>query len=1453
VALDLLTPRRLDYANPVNWEAPLNRGLVAWWQVLPQRMGGARWLDLTGYRPMALPGLGPSDATQGWGPTRRPGGLGELRLSGGAAARGELAPLTALNGASGVTIAGWAWQRVLDQIAYLWDTFLTGNPYWSFSTWSDGNIYLEVSPAGGTAWGAIDYSTVVAAQTWFHLAIVFDGSGAANADRLKLYVNGVPRTLSYSGVGAIPATWPAPPTAIVTFARSQGSGNSWDGKLDDWRIWRRALDPAEAQALYLRSRRGYPQELRRRSPLRATLDFDPAPPATPQGLTLLTPRILDYAHPVNWEAPLNRGLLAWWQVLPQRMGGRRLLDLTGVYPMTFAALGASSATQGWAPTRRVGGWGEVRLNDDGGTVQGSPGVLQPIHNAPAVTLAGWARQATIDVREYLWAAFDATTRWQVETWEDGFLYIELNATYGGFDYSTAISAGVWFHLAVVFDGAGATNPDRLKVYVNGQAQALSFGGTIPSAWPDVVGVPALLGRHPAGTFPWHGAVDDWRLWLRALPAPEVQTLVRRSRLRSPQELRRRSPLHTPQLAASQSTGDVVGAVPSGITVLWSGTAASIPSGWTRTTALDGLYPRGAAAAAEPGSTGGALTHTHTSTAHSHTTAHTHTVPASTTPTGATARDTGTTNPPAVHTHAATVTVNPATATATDTPSTDSGSQQPPYAEVLFLRSSGTTLGFPASMLALWNEAGGLPSGWELADGTSGKPDLRGRYLKGAAAAGDGGGSGGALTHSHTLASHTHSTPYAHTHPDVTSNQRTEALTTGDIGGATAGTATATHTHTLTIASATAAITGSTDGVSAVNHEPPYWVQAYIQNISGALSWPDKLIALWTGSLATIPANWKLCDGTSGTPDLRTYFVKGAMTLGDIGATGGSLTHTHTATGHTHALAGHTHSVTAGAGAGENRTAGATNAPTTAHTHTWPDATSTSLTSGSTAPTVTALGTTAPPYTTVVFVQWQAPGVHFAASLSGASATPSVARTLTRRLSTGLLGSSTTPAATATIPITRLLTAALAPASTTPPAARTLTRRLTGQLVSASTTPPAARTLTRRLTTTLAGASATPSVTTLTTVRHLTGALAPVSTTPAIARTLTRRLTTTLASASTTPSASVVLLTFRHLIATLSSASTTPASARTLTRRLNGGLVGASATPAIARTLTRRLQAALGGASTTFPAVGTLGVFRSLVAQLAPSSTTPASACTLVRRLLSAVLGASQTPPVTASMTAVRALTASLSTTSTTPASARTILRRLQAAGVGASITPAATALLLTLRRLEAVLSTASTTPAASARQTHRLTAQVALTSATPASASVQHHALTGTLLGSSATPSALLVQTLLVQAALAPAALTPPAQVLVQRHLAALVHGASLATTAESFVRHLQALLAGTSTTAAVTPSMVPPFPAEATGTLTRVEYPTEVHFFTPSGTLVKIVPKIRKPELRRYPRREPL
>ena len=74
--------------------------------------------------------------------------------------------------------------------------------------------------------------------------------------------------------------------------------------------------------------------------------------------------------------------------------------------------------------------------------------------------------------------------------------------------------------------------------------------------------------------------------------------------------------------------------------------------------------------------------------------------------------------------------------------------------------------------------------------------------------------------------------------------------------------------------------------------------------------PSGGIIIWSGSSASIPSGWLLCDGTNSTPDLRNRFVVGATSTYAVGATGGSadaivVSHTHTATvtdpGHTHSV------------------------------------------------------------------------------------------------------------------------------------------------------------------------------------------------------------------------------------------------------------------------------------------------------------------------------------------------------------------------------------------------------------------------------------------------------------------------------------------------------------------------------------------------------------------------
>lgn len=72
--------------------------------------------------------------------------------------------------------------------------------------------------------------------------------------------------------------------------------------------------------------------------------------------------------------------------------------------------------------------------------------------------------------------------------------------------------------------------------------------------------------------------------------------------------------------------------------------------------------------------------------------------------------------------------------------------------------------------------------------------------------------------------------------------------------------------------------------------------------------PSGGIIMWSGSIASIPSGWFLCNGANGTPDLRDRFIVGSGSTYAVGATGGSanatlVSHTHTASvsdpGHQH--------------------------------------------------------------------------------------------------------------------------------------------------------------------------------------------------------------------------------------------------------------------------------------------------------------------------------------------------------------------------------------------------------------------------------------------------------------------------------------------------------------------------------------------------------------------------
>jgi microcystin-dependent protein len=85
--------------------------------------------------------------------------------------------------------------------------------------------------------------------------------------------------------------------------------------------------------------------------------------------------------------------------------------------------------------------------------------------------------------------------------------------------------------------------------------------------------------------------------------------------------------------------------------------------------------------------------------------------------------------------------------------------------------------------------------------------------------------------------------------------------------------------------------------------------------------PSGVILLWSGSIASIPSGWYLCNGSNSTPDLRDRFVVGAGTTYAVGATGGVAATTLIEAN----LPSHTHSIAG---------SGTTSTQSNGHTHTF---------------------------------------------------------------------------------------------------------------------------------------------------------------------------------------------------------------------------------------------------------------------------------------------------------------------------------------------------------------------------------------------------------------------------------------------------------------------------------------------------------------------------------------
>lgn len=249
----------------------------------------------------------------------------------------------------------------------------------------------------------------------------------------------------------------------------------------------------------------------------------------------ITPPFPPGLDDLNTAHPLARGLLAWWIVLPPTQAGPTWWDRMQRYPGTLTNMDSGF---GWQPTSRGGWYGEMRFD---GVVDGAESQVN------LGTASVW------DFLDTTWTvhlrfrstntgnAFLITKRgvsdgggWFIRLQSDGSVRARIYGSSSAAvaaersSVATGLNTNAWHSVTAIFTSNTVTQASNtITVYVDGVLDQGSLSVSGSDAAFACTGCPLTLGADYAnGGAPLPGALDDIRIWTRALTAAEVLALHR---------------------------------------------------------------------------------------------------------------------------------------------------------------------------------------------------------------------------------------------------------------------------------------------------------------------------------------------------------------------------------------------------------------------------------------------------------------------------------------------------------------------------------------------------------------------------------------------------------------------------------------------------------------------------------------------------------------------------------------------------------------------------------------------------------------------------------------------------------------------------------------------------------------------------------------------------------------
>ncbi len=445
---------------------------------------------------------------------------------------------------SDFTIATWVkvdtnatWARVFD--------FGTGTGNYMFLAPASGfnTIRYAITTSSGGGEQGITNNAVLSPGVWHHVAVTLAGTnGVLYLDGAAVGTNSA-MTLHPANLGG---------TTQNYIGKSQWADPNWIGSVDDFRIYNRALSPAEIGSLF-------------------------NPPALPAAPTNVTATAGSSALQVNLSWNALAGAASYQVKRSTVSGGPYALVAAGLTATNFADPGVTSGTTYYyvVSAMNVSGEGAIsqpasatpfdlyaywKFDEGGGTTAAD---VAGAHNATLAASATWTNAGKFnnavhfnatagsyasfpaglvsglnDFSLATWAKVDANATWarifDFGSGTNNYMFlapasgggtvrfaITTNSTAGEQSINNAagvLTTGVWHHLAVTLSGiTGVLYLDGVAVGTNNNLtlHPSSLGNTVSnylgkSQWPD----PVLA-----------GSVDDFRIYNRALSAAEIVSLA----------------------------------------------------------------------------------------------------------------------------------------------------------------------------------------------------------------------------------------------------------------------------------------------------------------------------------------------------------------------------------------------------------------------------------------------------------------------------------------------------------------------------------------------------------------------------------------------------------------------------------------------------------------------------------------------------------------------------------------------------------------------------------------------------------------------------------------------------------------------------------------------------------------------------------------------------------------